>query len=149
MGPSFLSGPASDLSLQIVLKMLCFLTSNIYICMLKFVCPMLTKIKSILLLAVLSVAFILPASAQQENFKWMRSVQQQTVRDYSHGLSAYYENGLWGFISTTGTVVIEPTYEEVSDYDGSYIRVRKDGKWGVVTSSNRSVFPCHYDRGSG
>ena len=106
---------------------------------------MLTKTKSILLLAVMSVAFILPASAEQDNFKWMRSVQQQTVRDYSHGLSAYYENGLWGFISTTGAVVIDPIYEEVSDFDGSYIRVRKDGKWGIITSGNRTLFPCQYD----
>ena len=106
---------------------------------------MLTKTKSILLLAVMSVAFILPASAEQDNFKWMRSVQQQTVRDYSQGLSAYYENGLWGFISTSGAVVIEPIYEEVSDFDGSYIRVRKDGKWGIITSGNKTLFPCQYD----
>lgn len=106
---------------------------------------MLTRTKSILLLAVMSVAFILPASAKQDNFKWMRSVQQQTVRDYCNGLSAYYENGLWGFISTSGAVVIEPVYEEVSDFDGAYIRVKKDGKWGIITSSNRTVFPCQYD----
>ena len=106
---------------------------------------MLTNVKSILLCAVMSVAFILPASAEQDNFKWMRSVQQQTVRDYSNGLSAYYENGLWGFISTSGDVVIKPIYEEVTDYDGSFIRVRKDGKWGVITSSSKTIFPCQYD----
>ena len=106
---------------------------------------MSTKTKSMLLIAAMSVIFLLPVSAKQDNFKWMRSVQQQTVRDYSNGLSAYYENGLWGFISVGGNVVIEPAYEEVSDFDGSFIRVRKDGKWGVITKSNQSLFPCQYD----
>lgn len=106
---------------------------------------MSTKTKSMLLVAAMSVIFILPVSAKQDNFKWMRSVQQQTVRDYSHGLSAYYENGLWGFISVGGNVVIEPVYEEVSDFDGSFIRVCKDGKWGVITKDNKSIFPCQYD----
>lgn len=106
---------------------------------------MLTKVKSILFVGALSIALSVHLSAAQDNFKWMRTVQQQTVRDYSHGLSAFYENGLWGFVSTAGVVVIEPVYDEVSDFDGAYIRVCKEGKWGVITNANRVIFPCRYD----
>ena len=49
---------------------------------------MLTKVKSILFVGALSIALSVQLSAKQDNFKWMRTVQQQTVRDYSHGLSA-------------------------------------------------------------
>ena len=57
---------------------------------------------AVLLCSVVSI------DAKSDSFKWVRSVQQQTVRDYSSGLSAYYENGVWGFVSPEGNVVIAP-----------------------------------------
>lgn len=91
------------------------------------------------------VTFSVSGIAGPDNFKWVRSVQQQTVRDYSNGMSAYYENGLWGFISPGGKILIAPAYDEVSDFDGTFALVKKDGKWGVVDAYGNLVFPCDYD----
>ena len=93
----------------------------------------------------LMVAFCASGNARPDNFKWVRNVQQQTVRDYSNGMSAYYENGLWGFISPGGKVVVEPAYDEVSDFDGTFALVKKGSKWGVIDKSGKLVFPCDYD----
>ena len=93
----------------------------------------------------LMVAFCVSGNAEPDNFKWVRNVHQQTVRDYSNGMSAYYENGLWGFISPGGKVLIEPAYDEVSDFDGTFARVKKGSKWGVIDKYGNLVFPCEYD----
>ena len=93
----------------------------------------------------LMVAFCAPGNAEPDNFKWVRNVQQQTVRDYSNGMSAFYENGLWGFISPGGKVLVAPAYDEVSDFDGTFALVKKGSKWGVIDRSGNLVFPCDYD----
>ncbi len=94
---------------------------------------------AVLLCSVVSI------DAKSDSFKWVRSVQQQTVRDYSSGLSAYYENGVWGFVSPEGNVVIAPAYDEVMDFDGNYARVSKNGKWGVIDKNGRLIFSHDYD----
>ena len=93
----------------------------------------------------LMVSLCASGNARPDNFKWVRNVQQQTVRDYSDGLSAYYENGLWGFISPGGKAVIEPAYDEVTDFDGDFALVKKSGKWGVINKTGKLVFQCEYD----
>ncbi len=96
-------------------------------------------------IVLFSVVSVFSLSAKQDEFRWLRECRQQTVRDYSSGLSAYYENGLWGFISLEGSVAIRPAYDEVSDFDGSFARVQKNGKWGVIDKSGQLLFNCDYD----
>ena len=93
----------------------------------------------------LMVTFSVSGNAGTDNFKWLRNVQQQTVRDYSNGLSAYYENGLWGFISPSGKVYINPAFEEVSDFDGDFALVKQNGKWGVIDKNGKFVHACDFD----
>lgn len=97
------------------------------------------------LTVILMVAFSVSGQARTDSFKWMRNVQQQTVRDYSNGLSAYYENGLWGFVSPNGKVVIAPAFEEVADYNGTSALVKQNGKWGVVNYYGDFIHACEYD----
>lgn len=89
------------------------------------------------------------AFAQAESFKWIRNVEQQNVRDYSEGRSAYYENGKWGFINQMGTVVIAPEYDEVEDFAGGVCLVKKGGKWGVIDKNGKFVHECEYESISG
>ena len=83
--------------------------------------------------------------SKPQNFKWLRNVTQQTVRDYHEGLSAYYENGKWGFINTSGSVVIQPQYDEVRDFNGGYCIVKQDGRWGIMDKAGKFVHQCTYD----
>lgn len=100
---------------------------------------------------ILAMSFFtcINASAQKENFKWIRNVEQQNVRDYSDGLSAYYENGKWGFISPAGHVVIQPEYDEVEDFVDGFCLVKKGDRWGVIDRTGKSVHDCEYDSISG
>lgn len=83
--------------------------------------------------------------AQPQNFKWLRNVTQQTVRDYNDGLSAYYENGKWGFINTGGAVAIQPQYDEVKDFVNGYCLVAQDGRWGIISKDGKTIHQCIYD----
>lgn len=85
------------------------------------------------------------ATAQPQNFKWLRNVTQQTVRDYNDGLSAYYENGKWGFINTLGVVIIQPQYDEVKDFVNGFCLVSNDGRWGIISKDGKTVHQCIYD----
>lgn len=98
---------------------------------------------------ILSLFVSFNASAQTESFKWVRNVEQQNVRDYSDDLSAYYENGKWGFINKAGAVVISPDYEEVQDFVNGLSIVKKGGKWGVINKNGKSVHECEYESISG
>ena len=91
---------------------------------------------------VFATASFASASAQSETFKWARNVKQQTVRDYSDGFSAYYENGFWGFITTGGEVAISPSFDEVGDFINSLCLVKQDGKWGVINKNGSFVHNC-------
>lgn len=97
----------------------------------------------------ISLLFCINSSAQNENFKWIRNVEQQNVRDYSDGLSAYYENGQWGFIDRSGNVMINPEYDEVGDFSEGLCLVRKGTKWGVINKSGKFIHECEYESISG
>ena len=103
------------------------------------------NIKTVVVTIVFATTFLASASAQSETFKWVRNVQQQTVRDDSDGRSAYYENGFWGFITPGGEVAISPAFEEVGDFDNSHCLVKQGGKWGVINKEGAFVHKCEYD----
>lgn len=103
------------------------------------------KFNKIFTVAVLLFCFSDSCYSQQSDFNWVRNVHQQTVRDYTGGFSAYYENGLWGFVGPEGNVVIAPSYEEVSDFEGNYARARKNGLWGIIDRSGRQIFDFEFD----
>lgn len=82
--------------------------------------------------------------AQDGNFKWLRNVTQQTVRTYSDGLSAYYENGKWGFVSRNGVVELAPKYDEVGDFHNGLCIVKEGDKYGVIDKKGVYVHPCTF-----
>ncbi|MCP4520856.1 MAG: WG repeat-containing protein [Cytophagales bacterium] len=56
------------------------------------------------------------------------------------------ENYFWGFIDTTGNVVIPPRYEQVGQFDEyGYAMVRERQKIGMITKQNKVIVPCQYD----
>lgn len=103
------------------------------------------NLKTIVVASLLATVFIAPSAAQSTNFKWLRNVQQQIVRDYSEDYSAFCENGLWGFVTRFGSVAIEPAFDEVADFSDSRCLVKKDGKWGVINKAGQFVHNCEYD----
>lgn len=95
------------------------------------------------------IAFVIATTlmAQTSNsFKWLRNVEEQTVRPYSEGYSAYFENGKWGFLDLSGKVAIKPEYEDVTDFNKGLSIVKKEGKYGVIRTNGSLVFPITFTK---
>lgn len=85
-----------------------------------------------------SFPFLLIKKASSYNCQLYNMVKQQFVNDklefgtdfyqypnkYSHGLLAIKQDGKWGFMDSTGKIIIKPQYEKAGDFS--------DG-WAVVT----------------
>ena len=62
-------------------------------------------------------------------------------------LIPYRKGKLWGLADTTGTVVIAPIYDEVDPSLSKEIcYVRKENRWGVITTQNQPVLPVQFDK---
>lgn len=51
----------------------------------------------------------------------------------------------WGFIDNTGTVVIEPIYEEAQSFSNGYAAVKFAGAWGFINLENELVIEYQFD----
>lgn len=100
------------------------------------------------ILTTIIIAFVTTTlMAQTSNsFKWLRNVEEQTVRPYSEGYSAYFENGKWGFLNLEGKVSIKPEFDEVTDFEKGLSIVKKDGKYGVINTKGGHIFPISFDK---
>lgn len=55
------------------------------------------------------------------------------------GPIAFCQNGLWGFVSPKGKVLIEPVFEQARSFSGGVAAVCKDGLWGFIDEDGREV----------
>jgi hypothetical protein len=61
-------------------------------------------------------------------------------------LIAYMDNkGKWGFVDTTGKVVIKPQYDEAKSFEGGLAPVKKGDKWGAISQDNKLRIPYNYN----
>lgn len=67
---------------------------------------------------------------------------------YFEGMARVKKNGKWGFIDSSGTLVVVPKYAQVENFKDGLARVRmaskggKTGGWGLVdTKGNEVVKP--------
>jgi hypothetical protein len=55
-------------------------------------------------------------------------------------------NGKYGFIDTSGNMVISPRYDRVFDFGrSSYSVIVNDGRYGVISINGQEVIPCRED----
>ena len=69
-------------------------------------------------------------------------VRWDAVNSFSQGLAAVQENGKWGFIDRTNTLVIPCRYSEVNAFksDGTCDVRNPDGTWIVIDKNGNSAF---------
>ena len=51
------------------------------------------------------------------------------------GYAAIKQNGKWGFVNTSGEIVIEPSYEQALSFNGHLAAVEQDGLWGYLAKT--------------
>ena len=71
----------------------------------------------------------------------------ERARSFHEGAAGVRVGGKWGFIDTTGKVVIDCTLEDVWDFSEGLAEVKSEGKWGFMDKDGKLVIPCIYDCG--
>ena len=71
----------------------------------------------------------------------MMMITRQITRD---GLIAICKNGKWGFVNTSGEVIIKPTYDEARSFSNGVAAVKKDDKWGFINKDNKLVIDFQF-----
>ena len=74
----------------------------------------------------------------------------ERTRDFSEGLAAVFKDSKWGFIDTTGKLVIPCEWDGIDStkqtvFYGGFAHVEKDDKWGIIDTAGTLVVPCEYD----
>ncbi|MDD2949700.1 MAG: WG repeat-containing protein [Sulfuricurvum sp.] len=63
---------------------------------------------------------------------------------YNEGLAAFKIRDQWGFVDTSGKIVVEPTYDDVRDFSSGLAAVIIDEKYGFIDKSGSLVIPMQY-----
>ena len=70
----------------------------------------------------------------------------EVAHPFSEGLAAVRIEGLYGFIDTTGKIVIAPRFQNAGLFAGEYAEVRLDNASGVVNRSGELVISPRFKR---
>lgn len=65
--------------------------------------------------------------------------------DFSDGLVGFLEQGKWGFMDSTGAVIISPRYNEIRRFQSDITGVRLENKWGFIDRKGKPVVDYQYD----
>lgn len=60
------------------------------------------------------------------------------------GVIAVAKDGKWGFVNTSGKVILEPTYEDAHSFSNGLAAVKKDGKWGFIDPDGNVVIDYQF-----
>lgn len=69
-----------------------------------------------------------------------------TRYDFSEKLARIEQNNLWGYINTSGEMVIQPQFTDANDFKNGYAAVRSGSLWGFInTKGNYIIEPQFKD----
>lgn len=64
---------------------------------------------------------------------------------FCNGLARVKTKNKWGYIDTTGNVVVPPKYNEVENFSDGIARVRMGQKWGLIDTSGKEIIKPTFD----
>ncbi len=68
------------------------------------------------------------------------------ARNFRHGFAPIMTDSLWGLIDTYGKMAFQPIFDfPPYSVKADFIICSKDGKWGVINSDKRAIYPFEYD----
>ncbi|MFL5765147.1 MAG: WG repeat-containing protein [Bacteroidia bacterium] len=69
----------------------------------------------------------------------------EEVGPVCNGIMRVKLNKLWGFVDTTGNVIIAPKYNEVKNFSDGVARVRLKRKWGLIDTTGAIIIKIECD----
>lgn len=93
------------------------------------------------LLAVVLFFMLSPYTgfAQKDKNKKAASSTYEYQGSFNNGLAKVKKDHKWGFIDTTGSLIVPLKYNEVENFNDGLARVRLGQKWGLVDVTGRVV----------
>lgn len=70
----------------------------------------------------------------------------EVAKPFSEGLAAVRIEGLYGFIDTTGKIVIEPRFQDAGFFTGEYAEIRLDNASGIIDRTGKLVVSPEFKR---
>lgn len=64
---------------------------------------------------------------------------------FSEELGAVKVNGTYGYIDTSGNMIIPPTYDEANPFNDNIAIIKKDDLYGAIDKENNIIIPIEYD----
>lgn len=64
---------------------------------------------------------------------------------FSNGLAAVSNGEKWGYIDSTGKLIIDFQYTNADSFHNGYAAVEKEGKWGVIDKANQPTANLQFD----
>lgn len=111
--------------------------------------------KSLILSMLTAVAFSAGASTvntsladstyTKASFRWIKEIRYEQIRPYSDSLSAFKQNGKWGYIDKKGNIAIQPSFEDCGDFSNSTAIAKQNGKWGVIDRTGKCITGFFFD----
>jgi serine/threonine protein kinase len=78
----------------------------------------------------------------------------QTINDFTFDNTlCYFTDGAvavaiqnkWGFIDTTGRIIVQAKYQKVKDFHEGLAAVQEKGLWGCIDKAGNLLAPCQYE----
>lgn len=61
-------------------------------------------------------------------------------------LLADEKDSKWGFIDRNGNVIVEPQYEQVTEFNEyGFAGIKRDGKWGIINQDANIIVEPKYE----
>ena len=102
--------------------------------------------RKLLFVLVFAAFAVTDAYADKTNFKWVGDVNYEQVRHFSNSMSAFKQDGKWGYMNSWTQVEIKPQYEDCRDFSNGYAAVKQNGLWGYINRLGNVVIPPHFQR---
>ncbi|MGV8145588.1 MAG: WG repeat-containing protein [Alkaliphilus sp.] len=67
------------------------------------------------------------------------------AKDFSEGLAAVKVNGQWGYIDSTGKMIIDPVYDEAFNFNRGTALVAIEDKKGMINKDGRVIIELIYE----
>jgi len=71
--------------------------------------------------------------------------QYDNVWDVAEGMAAVKKGDKWGFVNTSGKLVIPIQFDDPNTFNKGYTQVSKGGKAGIIDKTGKVLVPFQYD----